>query len=307
MADARPGAPHGRRPSLGRGARRRTPRRADPEGSRGGRATPGRRRSPRVVRPGPRPAGSNPGIGRSRPRMLDVPSRSVPGCVLGPAAGARDRHPSGRRRERDGVDLGVPRAVRHRRHRRAPVRLPGADEERWVWGRTPADPSPARHGHPGRMGGPDRFRALRGEPRARSCGLLGAGVGFGPVSPGVEPPIARRTGGLRGHLDPRLLARHGPDLLEPWAMSGDAEGSVFTPAEIAYLRQPALGRIATVGTDGQPHVTPVTFHYNEAEDAIDVGGIFWGATKKWRDAQHNPRLTLLVDDVIGPPRRARAI
>ena len=90
-------------------------------------------------------------------------------------------------------------------------------------------------------------------------------------------------------------------------MSGDAEGSVFTPAEIAYLRQPALGRIATVGTDGQPHVTPVTFHYNEAEDAIDVGGIFWGATKKWRDAQHNPRVTLLVDDVIGPPRRARAI
>src|SRR5919204_5339811 len=83
--------------------------------------------------------------------------------------------------------------------------------------------------------------------------------------------------------------------------------SVFTEAEIAYLSEERLARIATVGPDGQPHVTPVTFHYNEEEDALDIGGIFFGGTKKWRDARTNPRVTLLVDDVIGPPRRARAI
>jgi pyridoxamine 5'-phosphate oxidase family protein len=83
--------------------------------------------------------------------------------------------------------------------------------------------------------------------------------------------------------------------------------SVFTQAEVAYLRDQTLGRIATVGPDGQPHVTPVIFHYNADEDSIDVGGIFFGGTKKWRDAQRNPRVTILVDDVIPHPRQARAI
>ena len=83
--------------------------------------------------------------------------------------------------------------------------------------------------------------------------------------------------------------------------------SVFTEAELAYLREERLGRVATTGPAGQPHVTPVTFHFNEEEDAVDIGGIFFGGTKKWRDALKNPRVTLLMDDVIGPPRRARAL
>jgi pyridoxamine 5'-phosphate oxidase family protein len=83
--------------------------------------------------------------------------------------------------------------------------------------------------------------------------------------------------------------------------------SVFTESELAYLSDQRLGRVATVGPDGQPHVTPVTFHYNEAEDAIDIGGVSFGGTKKWRDAKKNQHVTLLVDDVIGPPRRARAL
>ena len=83
--------------------------------------------------------------------------------------------------------------------------------------------------------------------------------------------------------------------------------SVFTDAEIAYLRDQTLGRVATVGPDGRPHITPVTFHYNEDEDAIDVGGTFFGKTKKWRDGHRNPNVTLLVDDVLSNPRRARAL
>jgi pyridoxamine 5'-phosphate oxidase family protein len=83
--------------------------------------------------------------------------------------------------------------------------------------------------------------------------------------------------------------------------------SVFTEEEIDYLGEVTLGRLATLGADGQPHVTPVTFFFNPDQDAIDVGGISFGRTKKWRDARRNPRVTLLVDDVLSNPRRARAL
>jgi pyridoxamine 5'-phosphate oxidase family protein len=84
--------------------------------------------------------------------------------------------------------------------------------------------------------------------------------------------------------------------------------SAFTDAEIEYLRNQRLGRLATVGPDGQPHIAPVTFVYNPDEDAIDVGGQAFGSTKKWRDATADPHVTFLVDDVVvGPPRVARAI
>ena len=83
--------------------------------------------------------------------------------------------------------------------------------------------------------------------------------------------------------------------------------SAFTPNELEYLRSQGLGRLATVGPDGQPHLVPVTFVFNAEEDTIDIGGIDFGATKKWRDAQANPRATFLLDDVLRDPRRARAL
>jgi pyridoxamine 5'-phosphate oxidase family protein len=83
--------------------------------------------------------------------------------------------------------------------------------------------------------------------------------------------------------------------------------SAVTPPEIEYLTSQGLARLATVGGDGQPHVVPVTYSFNAEEDTIDVGGVNFGATKKWRDAQRNPRVTLLLDDVLRDPRRARAL
>jgi pyridoxamine 5'-phosphate oxidase family protein len=83
--------------------------------------------------------------------------------------------------------------------------------------------------------------------------------------------------------------------------------SAFTQEEIDYLRSQTLGRVATMGPDGRPHITPVTFFYNADEDAVDVGGMSFGQTKKWRDANRNPKVTLLVDDVLREPRRARAL
>jgi pyridoxamine 5'-phosphate oxidase family protein len=83
--------------------------------------------------------------------------------------------------------------------------------------------------------------------------------------------------------------------------------SAFTPPEIQYLTGQGLARLATVGPDGQPHVVPVTFVFNAELDTIDVGGVDFGATKKWRDARRNPLVTFLLDDVLPDPRRARAL
>jgi pyridoxamine 5'-phosphate oxidase family protein len=83
--------------------------------------------------------------------------------------------------------------------------------------------------------------------------------------------------------------------------------SAFTDSELEYLRSQGLARLATVGPDGQPHVVPLTFNFNADEDAIDVGGVDFGNTKKWRDARSNPKVTFLLDDVRPDPRRARAL
>jgi pyridoxamine 5'-phosphate oxidase family protein len=73
--------------------------------------------------------------------------------------------------------------------------------------------------------------------------------------------------------------------------------SAFTDKELEYLAEQRLGRIATVGADGQPHVVPTSFTYNAEHDAIDVGGLRMGQTKKVRDVRLTGRATIVVDDV----------
>jgi pyridoxamine 5'-phosphate oxidase family protein len=82
--------------------------------------------------------------------------------------------------------------------------------------------------------------------------------------------------------------------------------SVFTDAELAYLAEQRLGRIATVGPDGQPHVVPTSFRYNAGHDAIDVGGMRMSQTKKFRDVQRTGRASIVIDDVL-PPWQPRMI
>jgi pyridoxamine 5'-phosphate oxidase family protein len=81
--------------------------------------------------------------------------------------------------------------------------------------------------------------------------------------------------------------------------------SVFTPDELAYLQSQSMGRLATVGPDGRPHLVPLTYRFNVEEDAIDLGGIDFGNTKKWRDVQQNRKVTFLVDDAS--PNGAHAV
>ena len=73
--------------------------------------------------------------------------------------------------------------------------------------------------------------------------------------------------------------------------------SVFTDEEIEYLKSQLLGRLATGGPDGQPHVVPVGFRYNAELDTIDIGGHDFTRRKKYHDVQRNPRVAFLVDDL----------
>src|SRR5258708_2790981 len=74
--------------------------------------------------------------------------------------------------------------------------------------------------------------------------------------------------------------------------------SVFTLAEIAFLQSKRLGRIATVGPDGQPHVVPVGFRFNPEHDSIDIGGLAeFTQRKHYRDLIRNPKVAYVVDDM----------
>ena len=73
---------------------------------------------------------------------------------------------------------------------------------------------------------------------------------------------------------------------------------MFTEDELRYLaggRQ--LGRLATVGHDGTPHVVPVAWIYNAVRETIDIGGAELERSKKFRDVARTGRAAIVVDDV----------
>ena len=83
--------------------------------------------------------------------------------------------------------------------------------------------------------------------------------------------------------------------------------SVFRQSELRYLaggRQ--LGRIATVGADGTPHVVPVAWIYNAVRDTIDVGGSDLERSEKSRDVARTGRVAIVIDDLRAPSRGTRA-
>jgi pyridoxamine 5'-phosphate oxidase family protein len=77
---------------------------------------------------------------------------------------------------------------------------------------------------------------------------------------------------------------------------------MFTDAELAYLQaehgKRLLGRVATVGPDGMPHVTPVgMFRVMPDQGFIEITGHNFERTKKFRDVARTGRAALVVDDV----------
>ncbi|MGP4008392.1 PPOX class F420-dependent oxidoreductase [Streptomyces sp. 4N124] len=81
----------------------------------------------------------------------------------------------------------------------------------------------------------------------------------------------------------------------------------FTEAERAYLKTQRLGRLATVDPHGQPQANPVGI-FPQDDGTILIGGRAMGSTKKWRNLQKNPKVALVVDDMISArPWRVRGV
>lgn len=71
----------------------------------------------------------------------------------------------------------------------------------------------------------------------------------------------------------------------------------FTDKEIEYLRGQRLGRVATAGAGGAPHVAPVGFRINPDEGTVEIGGHGMSKSKKWRDLQASQKVAFVVDDL----------
>jgi pyridoxamine 5'-phosphate oxidase family protein len=69
----------------------------------------------------------------------------------------------------------------------------------------------------------------------------------------------------------------------------------LTAKESAYLAAHQLGRLATIGPDGSPHVVPVSYRFNP-DATIDIGGPNLGTSQNYRNAQREPRVAFVVDD-----------
>ncbi|MGW0808612.1 PPOX class F420-dependent oxidoreductase [Nonomuraea sp. NPDC002799] len=83
--------------------------------------------------------------------------------------------------------------------------------------------------------------------------------------------------------------------------------SLFSDLELAYLlAEQRLGRLATVGADGMPHVAPVGWSLDPTSGVIEISGRNFGRSKKFRDVGRTGRAALVIDDVL-PPWRPRGV
>jgi nitroimidazol reductase NimA-like FMN-containing flavoprotein (pyridoxamine 5'-phosphate oxidase superfamily) len=71
---------------------------------------------------------------------------------------------------------------------------------------------------------------------------------------------------------------------------------VFTAGELEFLRSQRIGRLATAGPSGWPHVVPVMYTMNDDGSLdFDVDGV------KLRNLTAEPRAAMVVD-AMGPRR-----
>jgi pyridoxamine 5'-phosphate oxidase family protein len=83
--------------------------------------------------------------------------------------------------------------------------------------------------------------------------------------------------------------------------------SVFSETELAFVRTARLlGRLATVGPDGMPHVAPVSWSLGPDEETIQISGRDFAASKKFRDVARTGKAAIVIDEVL-PPWRPRAV
>jgi pyridoxamine 5'-phosphate oxidase family protein len=72
--------------------------------------------------------------------------------------------------------------------------------------------------------------------------------------------------------------------------------------EREFLEERELGRLATVGRGGLPHVVPVYYQLNVELGTIDIGGHQMSETLKYRHVQSRGVAALVVDEIASPWR-----
>ncbi len=78
-----------------------------------------------------------------------------------------------------------------------------------------------------------------------------------------------------------------------------AQTSLFTEGEIAFLKTQQLCRMATANAKGQPHVTPVSFHFDEKNNTFIIGGHGgFAKRKRWHDVEQNPQVAVVFDAIV---------
>jgi PPOX class probable F420-dependent enzyme len=65
----------------------------------------------------------------------------------------------------------------------------------------------------------------------------------------------------------------------------------ISPEAQSFLARPLLGRLATASTDGQPHVVPVWFLFEDGFVWISA----FQSTRKVIDLERNPKCAIVVD------------
>jgi pyridoxamine 5'-phosphate oxidase family protein len=71
----------------------------------------------------------------------------------------------------------------------------------------------------------------------------------------------------------------------------------FSDTDLRFLTSPdrPLGRVATVGPDGTPHVVPSGWTYNETLGTVDVTGRDVEKTKKFHDVERTGKAAIVID------------
>jgi pyridoxamine 5'-phosphate oxidase family protein len=86
----------------------------------------------------------------------------------------------------------------------------------------------------------------------------------------------------------------------------DGGAASFTEAEVEYIAENFIGRVATTSPSGQPHVVPVAYRFDGK--TITFGGNDLTKTLNFRNMMANALVAFVVDDVVSvTPWKARGV
>ncbi|MET9263495.1 PPOX class F420-dependent oxidoreductase [Amycolatopsis sp. NPDC004079] len=71
---------------------------------------------------------------------------------------------------------------------------------------------------------------------------------------------------------------------------------MFTDAELSYLADRPLARVATQQPNGTLQVSPVAFSWNPETRTIDVSGYNLTKSRKYRNVAANGQVAIVIDD-----------